>query len=118
MQLAGWTSMKLGAAVYIVPFVFVYHPAILFRGEWHETVIGLVTALIGVTSLGLAVQGYGTRKLLLLERLLATAAAGLLLWGGWMTDLAGGAAFLIVALMQWLKAEKPIIATEPVAKEE
>ncbi|MEX0730195.1 MAG: TRAP transporter fused permease subunit [Aquisalimonadaceae bacterium] len=117
MQRAGWTSMKLGAAVYIVPFVFVYHPALLLRGDWTSAAIGLLTALVGVVSLALAVQGYGMRKLVIIERLLAGGAALLLLVGGWQTDLAGAAVFAVVAALQFRNAEQPLIATAPVAKE-
>lgn len=117
MQKAGWTSMKLGAAVYIVPFVFVYHPALLLREDWTSAVFGLLTALVGVLSLALAIQGYGMRKLLIFERLMAASGAIMLLIGGWQTDLLGAVIFLMVAALQFRKAEQPIIATSPVAKE-
>ncbi|AUN94445.1 TRAP transporter permease [Pseudazoarcus pumilus] len=117
MQRAGWTSMKLGAAVYIVPFVFVYHPALLFRGDWETTVIGLLTAVVGIVSLALAVQGYGTRKLNVVERAIAASAAILLLIGGWQTDLAGAVLFALVVVLHARNPKREIVATNPVTKE-
>ena len=40
---AGWTAMRFGWASYIVPFLFVYSPALIMRGSAVE--IGLVMIL-------------------------------------------------------------------------
>ena len=34
---AGWAAMRVGAAGYIVPFMFVYEPALLMIGPWYVT---------------------------------------------------------------------------------
>ena len=31
---AGWQAMKFAAAGFVVPFFFIYHPALLFQGPW------------------------------------------------------------------------------------
>ena len=33
---AGWQAVKFAAAGFIVPFFFVYNPALLFSGPWTE----------------------------------------------------------------------------------
>ena len=42
----GWIATRLGIAAYIIPFTFVYNPAILASGRWYEvlwaTLIGLL----------------------------------------------------------------------------
>ena len=30
----GWAAVKIGAAGFIVPFMFVYEPALLMIGDW------------------------------------------------------------------------------------
>lgn len=55
---SGWTGMRLGIAAYIVPFVFVFHPALLFQGTAVEIVVAIVTAAVGVIFLSSGVAGY------------------------------------------------------------
>lgn len=89
LQATGFTAMRLGAAVYLVPFVIVYSPALLLIGDPLEIVQALVTALVGIVALAACVQGYLLRPLNILERLLGAVSALALLYGGWQTDLVG-----------------------------
>lgn len=59
----GWIGMRLGIVAYIVPFVFAFHPALLFKGTIEETAVAFLTALIGVIFLGIGVAGYLFRPL-------------------------------------------------------
>ncbi|MBI4629113.1 MAG: TRAP transporter fused permease subunit [Candidatus Rokubacteria bacterium] len=59
----GWTGMRLGIVAYIVPFVFVYHPALILRGSAADIVTAIFTASIGVILLGIACAGYLFRPL-------------------------------------------------------
>ena len=54
----GWTGMRLGIVAYIVPFVFVYHPALILKGSIAEIVGTIFTASIGVILLGIGCAGY------------------------------------------------------------
>lgn len=89
MQKTGMVAMKLGAAVYIVPFVLIYSPALLMIGPWWQIVQAFVTGTIGVIALAAAVQGYFLLKLTWPERGAVIAAALCLLSGGLATDIAG-----------------------------
>jgi TRAP-type uncharacterized transport system fused permease subunit len=40
--------MRLGIAAYIVPFIFVLHPALIMKGNAMEIISAIVTAVIGV----------------------------------------------------------------------
>ena len=75
---AGWAGMRLGIVAYIVPFVFVYHPALLLQGTATEIVVATVSACIGVVLLSVGCVGYLFRPLGVVRRLLFLAA-GLLL---------------------------------------
>ena len=48
MQRTGLTAMKLGAAVYLVPFVMVYSPALLSIGEAGQIAQAFVTGVVAV----------------------------------------------------------------------
>jgi TRAP-type uncharacterized transport system fused permease subunit len=74
----GWTGMRLGIVAYIVPFAFVYHPALILRGSLLDVVLTLVTASAGVILLGIGCAGYLFRPLGWLQRSWA-GLAGLLL---------------------------------------
>ena len=64
---------------YIVPFLFVYHPALILEGSALEIVTTLLTASVGVALLGIACAGYLFRPLGWMRRLWCGAAALLLI---------------------------------------
>jgi len=74
----GWTAMRFGWSSYIVPFIFVYSPAMLFKGSWWDIIVVAVTSLIGIWLICAAMVGYFTRVLRLATRL-AFVAAGVML---------------------------------------
>jgi TRAP transporter 4TM/12TM fusion protein len=59
----GWTAMRFGWAAYIVPFLFVYSPAILMKGSIADIVIVTVTSLAGIWLICAGMTGYFTRVL-------------------------------------------------------
>ncbi|HYY74611.1 MAG TPA: TRAP transporter fused permease subunit, partial [Solirubrobacterales bacterium] len=75
----GWVGMRLGIVAYIVPFVFVYHPALIFRGGWLDIAAAVFTASIGVTLLGIGCAGYLFRPLGWSKRAWAVTAGMLLI---------------------------------------
>jgi TRAP transporter 4TM/12TM fusion protein len=54
----GWTAMRFGWSSYIVPFLFVYSPAILMQGSVVDIVIVTVTSLFGIWLICAAMTGY------------------------------------------------------------
>jgi TRAP transporter 4TM/12TM fusion protein len=104
----GWTGMRLGIVAYIVPFAFVFHPALIFRGTWTEIIFASLTAAVGVVLLGLGCVGYFTRPLGWPRRVWAFAAAGLLIMPplAWMpaltTDALGLALGAALVAMEWM----------------
>ena len=54
----GFEAMRLGAIIYLVPFFFVFNPALLLKGPWTEIAIVLATAIIGIILIAGALQGY------------------------------------------------------------
>jgi TRAP-type uncharacterized transport system fused permease subunit len=59
----GWTGMRLGIVAYIVPFVFVFHPALILEGTPGEIVLAVLSTSIGVILLGVGCAGYLFRPL-------------------------------------------------------
>ncbi|MGH7277575.1 MAG: TRAP transporter permease, partial [Candidatus Rokuibacteriota bacterium] len=100
----GWTGMKLGIVAYIVPFVFVFHPALIFEGSAADVALAAATAAAGVVLLAIGCVGYLFRPLGAPKRALFIAAGLLLIpppsdavWlGANLAGLAGG-----LALVGW-----------------
>ncbi|OGQ78996.1 MAG: hypothetical protein A3F90_07090 [Deltaproteobacteria bacterium RIFCSPLOWO2_12_FULL_60_19] len=75
----GWEAMRLCAIAYIVPFLFVFSPALLLIGPWHEVALSSVTAIAGAVLLGVGLVGYLFRPIgPVLRVLFLVAAIGLL----------------------------------------
>jgi TRAP transporter 4TM/12TM fusion protein len=104
---AGWQAVKFAAAGFVVPFFFVYYPALLFQGTWTEIGLAVVTGGVGVIALAAGLEGYFMRTATRLERGLFMAAAMLLIHPGLVTDLAG---LLLLALGLGLQRLRPAAA--------
>ena len=107
-------SMRLGLAGYIVPFMFVYGPA-MFVGQasWTETALALATGSIGTLALAGAVIGYLIRPATWAERGVLLVASLLLIRLGLVTDVVGlGLLLAVVALQRARPAPHPV-ATAP-----
>jgi TRAP transporter 4TM/12TM fusion protein len=100
MWSSGWAAMRAAAPAYIVPFMFVYEPALLLIGEWQTTAHALVTACLGVILLSAGFFGYLFRAAVMWERVLLVAAAVLLIKPGWITDLVGLGLAAVVVVAQ------------------
>ena len=76
----GWEAMRLCAIAYVVPFLFVFSPALLLIGSWYAVAISIATAVAGAVLLGVGLVGYLFQPIGALKRLLfVVAAAGLLI---------------------------------------
>jgi TRAP transporter 4TM/12TM fusion protein len=75
---AGWTAMRFGWTSYIVPFLFVYSPALIMRSGPLETIAVMALSLAGIWFVCAAFTGYAFRVMGLAMRI-GFGAAGLLL---------------------------------------
>jgi TRAP transporter 4TM/12TM fusion protein len=60
---AGWLAMRFGWASYIVPFLFVYSPALILRSSVLEIVAVATLSLAGIWFMCVAFTGYAFRKM-------------------------------------------------------
>lgn len=106
MWRAGFESVRIAAAGFIVPFMFVYEPALLAIGEWQTIALAAATATVGVMCLAAALYGYLLAPLALWQRLALATGAILLIKPGIVTDSVGLALLLGVGAMQWVAARR------------
>jgi TRAP-type uncharacterized transport system fused permease subunit len=69
-----WQAMRLGTVLFIVPFMFVYSPALLMIGTWPEIAFAAGTAAIGVFCLAGGLQGWLRSRATAVDRALLIGA--------------------------------------------
>jgi TRAP transporter 4TM/12TM fusion protein len=102
-------AAKVGVAKYLVPFIFVYNPSLLFVGPLWLTVFSFFTAVAGVWALSAAMEGWMHGRLSLPMRALMLVVAWALLYppqlsvvglSGYLITVIGAAAAAGVYLMR------------------
>ena len=103
----GVTSFKLALAGFLVPYIYVYNPMLLFIDvEPFYMAQAICTALIGVFLLAMFTIGYFKAHLAWYMRALAFVGAICLLIPGTMSDLFGLAVLGVIYVMQTAKAKR------------
>lgn len=110
MWQSGWQAVRIGAAGFIVPFMFVYEPALLMIGDWTQTLPAVASATVGCVLLAAGLFGYLLRECSMWQRVALVAAALLLIKPGWITDLCGIALVAVVLATQWYSQRKQVAA--------
>lgn len=85
----GFTAMRLGVIAFIIPFFFVYGPALLMIGTPLEIIEATVTSLVGCFFLAAGLEGWLVEKINIPCRILALGAAFCCIASGLVTDLIG-----------------------------
>ena len=114
-----WEAMRFGWTAYIVPFLFVFSPALLLIGEPGDIALAVSTAVIGVYAVSAAFVGW-LRGPIATPLRLATGAAGVALMlppgvGGAHTLWINGAGFLLLAALWLMAGTRPTPAAAPVS---
>jgi TRAP transporter 4TM/12TM fusion protein len=107
---SGLASVRIGAAGFIVPFMFVYDPALLMIGDWPAIASATISATAGALLLAAGLQGYLLRPAALWERAFLVGAAFCLIKPGLTTDLAGIALAGAVVLNQLVAGRREVPA--------
>lgn len=112
-----WESMRFGWTAYIVPFLFVFSPALLLIGRPVEIVVAVSTAVIGVYAISAAFVGWLHGPAGLPRRVLIGLAGVALLLppgiGGASTLWINAAGFVLLAGLWWLGRAEPARAVQP-----
>ena len=102
--LTSWHAARLGIVMYFIPIFFLFEPALILQGAWHQTVVWVLLNVLAVVVIAGASEGYLYR----LGRLRAWArgllfVAGLLIgFPEWVSTAIGLAMLaLVVAAQRW-----------------
>ncbi len=119
MMKTGVTASRLGLAAFVLPYYFVYKPAILLDGTWSETVMALFLTMLALYLLSAGLEGWIWRRLSPAIRCLYLLAGILLVYPNPILDIAGiilGPALLVYTWLQ-SRREKEALTFKPEAVE-
>ncbi len=106
----GWEAMRIALAGYVIPFIFVYSPALMLQpgdpmaaelGFAGAVVFATVKALIAIGLFGMVAIGFLFARMSVIERIAALAASICLLGEFAYSDAVGFVIALGVVLWQW-----------------
>jgi TRAP-type uncharacterized transport system fused permease subunit len=103
---------------YVVPFIFVFHPALLARGTFGEILATMITASIGVVLLGIGCAGYLFRPLSWTRRIGMWMAAALLMMPpvAWLAPGLADASGLALGLALVVSERRARVLSRPAAE--
>lgn len=103
-QRTGWVSCKLALAGFIVPFIFIYKPAMLIHdANVVDIIIATGTTALAVMALAAATEGFLFTRITWLMRAVLVAGGILLIFPEWLAMGAGLALMAGVGIFQYLK---------------
>ncbi|MCG7335806.1 TRAP transporter permease [Sporosarcina sp. ACRSM] len=94
-------SCRLALVAFIVPFMFVYGPALILVGSISTIIFAAVTALIGVYAIGISLEGYFLSRVNIVNRIILFAGAILLINTAWLSSLIGFVLVAAILLYEW-----------------
>ncbi|MBR0967041.1 TRAP transporter permease [Bradyrhizobium diazoefficiens] len=106
----GWEAMRIALAGYVIPFIFVYSPALMLQagdpmavklGFYGAVALATFKALVAIALFGMVAIGFLFTRLTLLERVVALGAALCLLGDFPFSDTAGFVLSAVLVLWKW-----------------
>jgi len=108
MMRTGFEAARLGLVLYLVPFIFVYNPALLMHGSPLTVVKTVIIATLGIYILSSGVGGYLLQKLNLLERVIVLAGGVMLIVPNYTINIVGVSCAVLVFALQVLQKRRSL----------
>ncbi|KQX42530.1 hypothetical protein ASD04_00735 [Devosia sp. Root436] len=94
-------TMRIGLPIFIIPFAFVYNPALLLMGSPMEIIISAAFATIGISSFAAANAGFFIGTLAGWQRIVLLVAGLAMLLPERSIGVAALVAIMAIAILQW-----------------
>ncbi|PZO00849.1 MAG: C4-dicarboxylate ABC transporter [Hyphomicrobiales bacterium] len=104
-------ACRIAMVAFLLPFVFIYQPALLLSGSTAQIVISAGTAALGVLALNAALEGYYVARLDRVKRAILFVAGACLFLPIATTEIVG--AVLLAGTTAWLWAGRKTGRTSP-----
>ena len=103
----GVQATKLAIAAFIIPYIFALNPSLLLLGsEPLDIILVTITALIGMTGVAAATEGYLFAKMNPIVRIISLVGGLMLIVPGLQTDIGGLALVICAAAIQKIASKK------------
>lgn len=102
----GFESVRLAVVAYIIPFVFVYNPVLLFDDKPIDIFLSFATAVLGCMALTWAIEGVVEGKIPWWARIVSLLAAAFLVWPEHLSDAFGVVIFAVLYYFYRHKVKK------------
>jgi TRAP transporter 4TM/12TM fusion protein len=115
----GWEAMRIALAGYVIPFIFVYSPALMLQagdpmavqlGFYGAVALAMLKALVAIGLFGIVAIGFLFTRLTWLEIAVAFVAALCLLGEFAFSDTIGFALAAAVVVWQWRQRSRNAVA--------
>jgi TRAP transporter 4TM/12TM fusion protein len=103
-------AMTLSLVGFLLPYMFAFNPAYIFRGTWAEIAEAGITGFLGVTALAAGLQGCLVGRATRVERAILLAAACLFVLPRLSADLVALALVVAVGAAQWMRRRAAAVA--------
>jgi TRAP-type uncharacterized transport system fused permease subunit len=105
----GVMAFKLGIAAYLVPFFFIFEPALLLIGDWYTIIPAVVSAIIGIICLASGMQRWMLIRSTRLEQLAFFCGGLCLIYPGTYTDIIGVCVVGVALMLQYVRRRRLLI---------
>lgn len=126
-MVTGVHSFRLGIAKYILPFVFVFSPGMVFVGNWHQIILSIIGGFAGIYALTITTEGWLLANVKWPMRVLMGFSALLLFvpglnmsftgWGfnfpHWVTQLIGWIILIPVIFIHYTRNREAVQGVSP-----
>jgi TRAP-type uncharacterized transport system fused permease subunit len=93
-------AFLISAPTFIVPYLVVYSPELMFKGSLWYTSFRILTAFVAIMGISMSFLGFATRRLNVIERIILLGGSICLIPQIWLYNLFGYVAIFIIYLRQ------------------
>lgn len=101
-----FVAMRLAIGGFVLPFLFLYRPALLLQGPWYEVIWAVVMVIVFMFAFIVAVEGFLFQKTTVAERVIGGAAALCCLLPFYALDFAGLALTVVMVFLNYRNYKK------------
>lgn len=109
----GWKAFSFAITAFIVPFAFVYRPAILLEGTMVEIIIAYCIVIAATYLLACGIAGYLFRPLKMWERIACYIVAFIFILPSSMSDIIGIAGCVLIMAYCFMTGKKNANKAQP-----
>jgi len=108
----GWIATFWATIAYIMPFFFIYHPAMILHGETAEVVVSVILSIFGVAAFACMIEGYCLARLNIAQRLIMGICGIAMIFPQMVISLGGLVTGIVVLLWQIISMRRLKVAFE------